>query len=49
VPDLVALAGRWRPDLVVREAADYSGCLAADVLGLRMWSSKVDTAISTGV
>jgi UDP:flavonoid glycosyltransferase YjiC (YdhE family) len=34
VPDLVALIDRWRPDLVVREAADYSGYLAAELAGV---------------
>jgi UDP:flavonoid glycosyltransferase YjiC (YdhE family) len=33
-PDLVELARRWRADLIVREAAEYGGCLAAEVLGL---------------
>ena len=32
--DLLALAARWRPDLVVREEAEYGGCLAAEALGL---------------
>ena len=34
VPDLLALAGTWRPDLIVRDAAEYGGCLAAECLGL---------------
>jgi UDP:flavonoid glycosyltransferase YjiC (YdhE family) len=33
-PDLVDLARRWDADLIVREAAEYGGCLAAEVLGL---------------
>jgi UDP:flavonoid glycosyltransferase YjiC (YdhE family) len=32
--DLLALAARWPPDLVVREEAEYGGCLAAEALGL---------------
>ncbi len=34
VPDLLALAERWPPDLVVREERDYAGCIAAEVLGV---------------
>jgi len=29
-PDLLTIAGEWRPDLVVREAMEYGGCLAAE-------------------
>ena len=32
--DLIALAPRWRPDLIVRDAAGFGGCLAAEALGL---------------
>ena len=28
-PDLLALANDWPPDLVVRDAAEYGGCVAA--------------------
>lgn len=34
LPDLLALAATWPPDLVVREEREYGGCLAAEVLGL---------------
>lgn len=34
VPDLLALAGRWRPDLFVREGNEFGSCLAAELLGL---------------
>lgn len=34
VPDLVAIARAWRPDLVVRDTNEYGGCVAAEVLGL---------------
>lgn len=34
LPDLLALAATWRPDLIVREETEYGGCLAAEVLGL---------------
>jgi UDP:flavonoid glycosyltransferase YjiC (YdhE family) len=32
--DLLALADRWRPDVIVRETTEYGGSLAAEVLGL---------------
>jgi UDP:flavonoid glycosyltransferase YjiC (YdhE family) len=32
--DVVALAERWRPDLIVRETTEYGGSLAAQVLAL---------------
>ena len=34
VPDLLALAARWRPDLFVREDIEFGACLAAELLGL---------------
>ena len=33
-PALIAFARDWRPDLIVREAGEYAGALAAEVLGL---------------
>jgi UDP:flavonoid glycosyltransferase YjiC (YdhE family) len=32
VPDLVRIAGDWKPDLVVRESMEYGGCIAAEHL-----------------
>jgi UDP:flavonoid glycosyltransferase YjiC (YdhE family) len=32
--DAVAMAGRWRPDLIVRETTEFGGSLAAQVLGI---------------
>ena len=32
--DLIALAGAWKPDLIVREGVEYGGCLAAEALGI---------------
>ena len=34
VPDLLRIAGDWRPDLIVREHMEYGGCLAAESLGI---------------
>ena len=34
VPDLLAIARQWAPDLVIRESMEYGGCLAAECLGL---------------
>jgi UDP:flavonoid glycosyltransferase YjiC (YdhE family) len=32
--DVVAMADRWRPDLIVRETTEYGGSLAAQALGI---------------
>jgi hypothetical protein len=34
LPDLLTLAETWRPDLIVRESSEFSGCVAAEALGL---------------
>ncbi len=34
VPDLLTIAREWQPDLIVRDANEYGGCVAADVLGI---------------
>jgi UDP:flavonoid glycosyltransferase YjiC (YdhE family) len=34
VPDLLAIARDWRPDLVIRESMEYGGCIAAECLGI---------------
>jgi len=34
VPDLVDLCRSWSPDLIVRAAAEYAGCVAAEVVGI---------------
>ncbi len=34
VPALLAIAERWRPDLVVRDEMDFAGAVAAERLGL---------------
>src|SRR6185369_16930359 len=32
-PDLLAIARDWAPDLIVRDAMEYGGCLAAETRG----------------
>lgn len=34
VPDLLRIAEEWMPDLIVRETAEYGGCVAAEALGI---------------
>jgi UDP:flavonoid glycosyltransferase YjiC (YdhE family) len=34
VPDLLAIARAWHPDLIVRDAQEFAGCVAAEVLGI---------------
>jgi UDP:flavonoid glycosyltransferase YjiC (YdhE family) len=34
LPDLVAIAAEWRPDLFVREDREYASCIAGELLGL---------------
>lgn len=34
IPDLLALAATWSPDLIVRENLEYGGCIAAERLGV---------------
>jgi UDP:flavonoid glycosyltransferase YjiC (YdhE family) len=34
VPDLLAVAEKWKPDLIIREGMEYGGCIAAEVLGI---------------
>lgn len=45
VPDLLAVARTWPPDLIVRETAQYGGCVAAEVLGIP--HASVRTNVST--
>lgn len=34
VPDLLALSRHWPPDVIVRDSAEFAGCVAAETLGL---------------
>lgn len=34
VPDVLAIAEKWQPDMIIREAGEYGGGIAAEFLGL---------------
>ena len=34
LPDVLELAESWRPDVIVRESSEFSGCVAAEALGI---------------
>jgi UDP:flavonoid glycosyltransferase YjiC (YdhE family) len=34
LPDVLALARTWRPDLILRDSSEFSGCVAAEALGI---------------
>lgn len=34
LPDVLSFARSWRPDLVVRDSSEFSGCVAAEALGI---------------
>ncbi len=46
-PDVAAIAERWPPDLVVREAAEYGGALGAELLGIPHAVIRSDTGSSS--
>jgi UDP:flavonoid glycosyltransferase YjiC (YdhE family) len=47
VPDLLAIAEDWQPDLIVREVGEFGGCVAAEVLGIPPASVRSNTMLST--
>jgi UDP:flavonoid glycosyltransferase YjiC (YdhE family) len=47
VPDLLAIADDWQPDLIVREVGEFGGCVAAEVLGIPHASVRSNTMLST--
>ncbi|HST18367.1 MAG TPA: glycosyltransferase [Gaiellaceae bacterium] len=47
VPDLLAIAEDWQPDVIVREVGEFGGCVAAEVLGIPHASVRSNTMLST--
>jgi UDP:flavonoid glycosyltransferase YjiC (YdhE family) len=47
VPDLLAIAADWPPDVIVREVAEFGGCIAAEALGVPHASVRTNTMLST--
>jgi len=43
IPDLLAIAREWEPDLIVREGMEYGGCVAAECLGIPHASVAINT------
>lgn len=43
IPDLLAACREWEPDLIVREATEFAGCLVAEQLGLPHASVELGT------
>ena len=43
IPDLLAIARQWKPDLIVREGMEYGGCVAAECLGIPHASVAINT------
>lgn len=42
IPDLLAVANQWHPELIIRDATEYAGAIAAEYLGLPHASVVVD-------
>ncbi len=47
VPDLLVIAADWEPDVIVREVAEFGGCIAAEVLGIPHASVRTNTMLSS--
>ncbi len=47
VPDLLAVGDAWRPDLIVRDAAEYGGCVAAELLDVPHAVVRTDSGSSS--
>jgi UDP:flavonoid glycosyltransferase YjiC (YdhE family) len=46
VPDLLAIISDWRPDVIVREVAEFGGCIAAEAAGIPHASVRSNTMLS---
>ena len=46
IPDLLAIAADWRPDVLVREVAELGACVAAEMLGIPHASVRSNTMLS---
>ena len=46
VPDLLAIISDWRPDVIVREVAEFGGCIAAEAVGIPHASVRSNTMLS---
>jgi UDP:flavonoid glycosyltransferase YjiC (YdhE family) len=47
VPDLLRLATAWKPDAIVRDAAEYGGYIAAEILGIPHAVVRTDSGSSS--
>src|SRR5262249_26818935 len=47
IPDLLAIAAAWQPDAIVREVAEFGGCVAAELLGIPHASVRSNTMLSS--
>lgn len=46
-PDLLMLCREWKPDILVRDAAEHGGCVAAEVIGIPHASVRSSTEPSS--
>jgi len=46
-PDLVQVCREWQPDLIVRETAEYSGCVVAELLDIPHASVRSDSVTAS--
>ena len=47
IPDLLAIISDWRPDMIVREVAEFGGCIAAEAAGIPHASVRSNTMLSS--